>query len=1153
LFIYLGEFCRKIMVSGGNSDLNRLLILIKSSDITASNDACSTLKSIINNGDGIILEICFNDYVKTRCKSTLDVITSVKEPVDKALFECMSSALKTHPFAILDILFMIVKKSPVWMQRFPESPFFNNLTKFTKQSNDITFVTGALYVLASLVPLLPSLSAHLNTLFNIFMAAAKLLHKHQNTYIEGLLQKAVMTYCHSLYGLYPCNFISYTRSQFVSQSLNSSQQSLFTTVIRPILKTITLHPLMITSTKAAETIKDRWINKEPHDCFIESADVIVLRSMDDSTFDGISAEGAATSNESAQRAFGNLSDSVHTPSIAHGLHYRSNGGNLARPRHSTSSNRGPYFEEVICFDGELAISHEHTPRSRCQTTPRSEHELLVKRQKAVKQSKKFWNKTVDTSTCTATGSSLPCTPTGLGSSGSFSFGFNNDDCAETSHSSAVQTSQPQLNPRRSFGSSISKLFRLPQQMRPRSKTTTVRTATVRKTTPQRNTTPQGEFTFPNVIQLSEQDADALALLKKAGTEPTEIAEEANEEDCVPELAQLNVASGQSTKEPNIITAELPHCSSISSSTGHVFSGISSSFFGLPHRMHSITSSTGQQQQQQQQQLLRKQTQLTSLNCPAFDSAVTTTRSSLLAKVEQVKNQDKAEKRLPSFMQKRFSSSCPNLNAITGEKTALNSAMLKALCSMSLFFPGFSPQFIEQQQQLLQQQQQVEINNKVGEKEKLPFHLDAIRKLQLAEEKYVDLSVQLHLKIIQRSSNVEKKSPDVVAQKSGETEPSSDELDDISILKTKAELLECELKLEQCRREQHAKRNRHLHERIKHMTSLEQHLQSKMIQVRWLFHERSMINEFVTKLEDENLRNTDAFIEKEKTWLKKYTQLKQENRILKNDIELIKRRIDSMNDKKQKLIQQLQKSKEELKEIQLQANKCETTAQSNALREKGLLLTVQKLQNRICNLTEQCTETDNLEREVFKCKKRLADVECIAQEQRKQLDQLELEPGSLSEKHKAALDEAEALRLQITEKDRCIEDLRFQLAKRRELHCEKIGEMRKKCTELCNVSIKKEWQILDLHKRFAMATIDRRAATATSASISSSTNKANRTRNLITIPQRMARFPESSISAENSFTDDDTDNMTDLLSTLSKLTAEFKNIPPPATKRSDSFH
>ncbi|OUC41442.1 hypothetical protein D917_03364 [Trichinella nativa] len=896
------------------------------------------------------------------------------------------------------------------------------------------------------------------------MAAAKLLHKHQNTCIEGPLQKAVMSYCHSLYGLYPCNFISYMRSQFVAQSLNSSQQSLFTKVMRPILKTITLHPLMITSTKAAETIKDRWINKEPHDCFIESADVIVHR-MDDSTCDGISAEGVATSNESTQRTFENSTHSVTTPSITHGLHYRSNGGNLPRPRHST----GPCFEEVICFDGELAISHENTPRLRCQTTPRSEHELLVKRQKAVRQSKKFWNKTVDTSTCTATGSSLPCTPTGLGSSGSFSFGFNNDDCAGTSHSSAVQASQPQLNPRRSFGSSISKLFRLPQQMRPRSQTTTViRTAIVRKTTPQGDSTPQGEFTFPNVIQLNERDADAVALLKKAGTEPTEIAEEANEEDCVPELAQLNVASGQLTKEPNIITAELPHCSSISSSTGH--------------------------------------TQLTSWNSPALDSALTTTRSSLLAKAEQAKNQDKAEKRMhKDFMPKRFSSSCPNLTAITGDKTAMNSAMLKTLCSMSLFFPGFSPQ----------------CNQKIA--------------------------------IIQRSTNVEKKSPDVVAQNSGDTE-NSDELDDISILKTKAELLECELELERCRREQHAKRNRHLHERIKHMTSIEQHLQSKMIQVRWLFHERSMINECVTNLEDEASRNRDAFVEKEKTWLKKYSQLKQENQILKNDIELIKRKMSSIDEKKRKLIQQLESAKQELKEKQLQAVECETTAESSVMREKGLLLTVQKLQDRISNLTEQCTEAANLECELLKSKKRLADAECIVQQQKKQIDQLEEEPGRLSEKHKAALDEADALRLQIAEKDRCIEDLRLQLAKRRELHCEKIGDMRKKCTELCNVSIKKEWQILDLHKRFAMANIDRRAATA-STSTSSSSSKADRARNLIFIPQRMARFPES-IFPEYSF-DDDTDSTTDLLSTLSKLTAEFKNIPPPAgaaaAERSDSSH
>ncbi len=72
-----------------------------------------------------------------------------------------------------------------------------------------------------------------------------------------------------LYGLFPCNFLSYLRTQYSDN--NKDNRSVFVHTIRPMLATVRMHPLLVTHSRDQEKASARFKRLEVHDIVAESS------------------------------------------------------------------------------------------------------------------------------------------------------------------------------------------------------------------------------------------------------------------------------------------------------------------------------------------------------------------------------------------------------------------------------------------------------------------------------------------------------------------------------------------------------------------------------------------------------------------------------------------------------------------------------------------------------------------------------------------------------------------------------------------------------------------------------------------------------------------------------------------------------------------
>lgn len=81
------------------------------------------------------------------------------------------------------------------------------------------------------------------------------------------LQIGLFTLFHRLYGMYPCNFIAFLRLEYI----NKENAAVFTHTIKPLLESVKMHPLLVSSNEKSEVNAGRWKKKEPHDVVVECA------------------------------------------------------------------------------------------------------------------------------------------------------------------------------------------------------------------------------------------------------------------------------------------------------------------------------------------------------------------------------------------------------------------------------------------------------------------------------------------------------------------------------------------------------------------------------------------------------------------------------------------------------------------------------------------------------------------------------------------------------------------------------------------------------------------------------------------------------------------------------------------------------------------
>ena len=130
---------------------------------------------------------------------------------------------------------------------------------------------SGLLCIISLLPIIPtSISSFLPDLFEVFNHLAQwTFHPTNMKECELIhLQYGFYMLFNRLYGMYPCNFIDFLRSEYVNKT---DKNPIFNHTIRPFLETVRIHPNLVMSSKTNETNISRFKKMEPHDVIADCA------------------------------------------------------------------------------------------------------------------------------------------------------------------------------------------------------------------------------------------------------------------------------------------------------------------------------------------------------------------------------------------------------------------------------------------------------------------------------------------------------------------------------------------------------------------------------------------------------------------------------------------------------------------------------------------------------------------------------------------------------------------------------------------------------------------------------------------------------------------------------------------------------------------
>jgi len=172
----------------------------------------------------------------------------------------------------LDMLGFVVRRQPTWLHKVVQHPVFHQLVKLLRVEVELGAVVPALLLLTSLLPAVSAkLSPHLPDLFEVFgrLAAVSWREAGGGSQLAGShLAVGLYAYFHRLYGMFPCNFLSWLRNQYPDTSTAAS--SIFAEVVAPLLASVRLHPLLVTQSREQERTAARWKGlSEVHDVVAE--------------------------------------------------------------------------------------------------------------------------------------------------------------------------------------------------------------------------------------------------------------------------------------------------------------------------------------------------------------------------------------------------------------------------------------------------------------------------------------------------------------------------------------------------------------------------------------------------------------------------------------------------------------------------------------------------------------------------------------------------------------------------------------------------------------------------------------------------------------------------------------------------------------------
>lgn len=258
------------------SNVFDLLPLLESTDLHELEQIRSVLQENLSADKGsVLLNGLVDYYLDTSSPQAVDLLSSIREPHDKHLLdkmnECMAKPSGRLP--TLTLLGHVVRKQPPWIHKIARFPLLTSLLRCLKTESDVVVLITGVLVLVILLPMIQQTSKQL--LFEFFDIFGRLAAWNQRNpgHAQGVyavhLHASVYSFFHRLYGMYPCNFVSYLRAHY---SMKENVDT-FEEIVKPMLEHVRIHPELVTGTKDYELDPIRWKRFESHDIVIECAKV----------------------------------------------------------------------------------------------------------------------------------------------------------------------------------------------------------------------------------------------------------------------------------------------------------------------------------------------------------------------------------------------------------------------------------------------------------------------------------------------------------------------------------------------------------------------------------------------------------------------------------------------------------------------------------------------------------------------------------------------------------------------------------------------------------------------------------------------------------------------------------------------------------------
>ncbi|XP_036953762.1 TSC complex subunit 1a isoform X4 [Acanthopagrus latus] len=256
--------------------ISELLLSLDSSELQEAEQVRAVVnQQLCTDRGGAVLSSLVEYYLDSSSSQVVLLLSSIREPHHKTLLEKLNESLSrpgSRP-AALTLLGHLIRKQPPWVHHISRSPLLPSLLRCLKTDTDVVVLITGVLVLITLLPMIPQAGKqHIYDFFDVFGRLASWSYRNPgHVPVAHLvhLHAGVYSLFHRLYGMFPCNFISYLRLHYsMKENLDTFQE-----VVKPMLEHVRVHPELVTGTQDCELDPTRWRCYEVHDIVIECSRV----------------------------------------------------------------------------------------------------------------------------------------------------------------------------------------------------------------------------------------------------------------------------------------------------------------------------------------------------------------------------------------------------------------------------------------------------------------------------------------------------------------------------------------------------------------------------------------------------------------------------------------------------------------------------------------------------------------------------------------------------------------------------------------------------------------------------------------------------------------------------------------------------------------